>query len=225
MNLVSTKPILLLAAFSALALSGCTRSINDIAPAAQQPRLLPAAPTGPVQSVNTLPPPLGAQGVQNSTLNNGLLNNGQVYNNQIGQGQLSSVNPQGLPTAPSAAPTAPTAPYANVATAPSANGATTPAATMTPITREAVSGTWQVVSDSSSCRMILAFTKWQGGYRAATRKCSSPEIGSVSAWDIKGKQVILMDANGNAIGKLYKSASERYDGTTNSGASIVFTRS
>lgn len=210
MNLVSTKPILYLAALSAFAVSGCTRSINDIAPAAQQPRLLPAAPVDPVQGVNTLPPPVGAQ---NQVLNNG---------------QFTRVNQQGLPIAPSGVPTAPTAPTApstNVAAAPTANSATLTAETAAPITRESVSGTWQVASDSSSCRMILAFTKWQGGYRAATRKCSSPEIGSISAWDIKGKQVILMDANGNAVGKLYKSANQRYDGTTNSGAAIVFTRS
>ncbi|MBL1405806.1 MAG: AprI/Inh family metalloprotease inhibitor [Rhizobiales bacterium] len=216
MNSVSTKPIILLAAFSALALSGCTRSINDIAPRATQPRLLPAAPVYPVQGVNTLPPPVGAQ---NSALNNGL------NNNQIADGQFRRVNAQGLPTAPGSAPSAPTVPSTNVATAPTANSASISADTAAPITRESVSGTWQVVSDSSSCRMILAFTKWQGGYRAATRKCSSPELGSISAWDIKGKQVILMDANGNSVGKLYKSASERYDGTTKSGAPIVFTRS
>lgn len=223
MNLVPINPILFLAAFSALGLSGCTRSINDIAPTAQ-PRLLPAAPVEAVQSANALPPPVGGQGAvfgQTPVYNNGVVNNTGLNNS----GQFGGVNSQGFPNAPTAAPTAPTAPSVNVAVMPTAENAGVTAQTAAPITREAVSGTWQVISDSSSCRMILAFTKWQGGYRAATRKCSSTELGSISAWDVKGKQVILMDANGNAIAKLYKSGNERYDGTTNSGAAIVFTRS
>lgn len=206
MNLVPINPILFLAAFSAFGLSGCTRSINDIAPTATQPRLLPAAPVEAVQNANTLPPPVGGQVDGQRTV-------------------FGGVNQQGFPNASTGVPTAPTAPTVNVAAAQTAANAGVTAQTAAPITREAVSGTWQVISDSSSCRMILAFTKWQGGYRAATRKCLSPELGSISAWDVKGKQVILMDANGNAIGTLYKSGNERYDGTTKSGAAIVFTRS
>lgn len=93
-----------------------------------------------------------------------------------------------------------------------------------PPTREALAGSWNVPSDNAECRIILAFTKWSGGYRAATRRCTSPEIGTITAWDVKGQQVVLVDANGNTVARLYASAEERYDGTTNSGQRISFTR-
>lgn len=219
MKLVPINPIVFLATICVVGLSGCTRSINDIAPTSG-PNTLPSAPVESVQGSNTLPPPVGGQ--QTGFGQNAGVNNNGVINNS---GQIGGVNQQGLINGRQAAPTAPTAPSTKVAAAPTAQVTGVTAETAAPITREAVSGTWQVSSDSSSCRMILAFTKWQGGYRAATRKCSSPELGSISAWDVKGKQVILMDANGNAIGQLYKSGDQRYDGTTNSGAAIVFIRS
>jgi hypothetical protein len=121
--------------------------------------------------------------------------------------------------------TAPQAPSNEIAgLAPDTDGAPALEGTGEPVTREAVSGSWNVNSDNPDCRMILAFTKWSGGYRAATRRCNSPELANVSAWDVKGQQVVLMDAGGNTVARLYQSASSRYDGTTNSGSPISFTR-
>lgn len=117
-------------------------------------------------------------------------------------------------------PTAPTAPA--IADAP--QQASAPAPTGEPVTRESVSGAWIVASDNPECRMILAFTKWSGGYRAATKRCNSGELTSISAWDVKGQQVVLMDSSGNTLARLYQTANERYDGTTNSGQPISFTR-
>lgn len=223
MKLIPINPILFLAAISAAGLTGCTRSINDIAPTSG-PGRLPSAPVEAVQSANNLPPPVNGQQAGYGQ-NTGYNNSGVINGVQQNSGQIGGLNQPRLLNARPVVPTAPTAPSTNIAAAPAAEASTMTAETAAPITREAVSGTWQVSSDSSSCRMILAFTKWQGGYRAATRKCTSPELGSISAWDVKGKQVILMDAKGNAIGQLYRSGKERYDGTTNNGASIVFTRS
>ena len=93
-----------------------------------------------------------------------------------------------------------------------------------PVTREGVSGAWNVASDNPDCRMILAFTKWAGGYRAATKRCTSPELTGISAWDVKGQQLVLMDGGGNTVARLYHSGGERYDGTTNSGQAVSFTR-
>lgn len=92
------------------------------------------------------------------------------------------------------------------------------------ISRESMTGTWTVASDNPECRIILAFTKWSGGYRAATRRCNTPELGAVTAWDVKGSQVILVDGTGNTVATLYSSGPERYDGSTNSGKAIQFTR-
>ncbi|MGB7285464.1 MAG: protease inhibitor Inh/omp19 family protein [Salaquimonas sp.] len=163
-----------------LAITGCNRSINSIAPAGSPQRL----PSAPVESVDAgqLPPPVD-------------------------------------PNVTTEAPEAP-----QVETASLSTDNTPPAPSGEPITREAVSGSWNVDSDNPECRMILAFTKWSGGYRAATRRCNSTELSNVSAWDVKGQQVVLMDAGGNTVARLYQSAGSRYDGTTNSGAAISFTR-
>ena len=93
-----------------------------------------------------------------------------------------------------------------------------------PITRESMAGTWTVASDNPDCRIILAFTKWSGGYRAATRRCNTPELAGVTAWDVKGNQVVLVDGTGNTVATLYSTGPERYDGQTNSGKAIRFTR-
>ena len=92
------------------------------------------------------------------------------------------------------------------------------------ISRESMTGTWTVASDNPECRIILAFTKWSGGYRAATRRCNTPELGSVTAWDVRGNQVILVDGTGNTVATLYSAGAERYDGSTSSGKAIQFTR-
>lgn len=93
-----------------------------------------------------------------------------------------------------------------------------------PITREGMAGTWTVDSDNPDCRIILAFTKWSGGYRAATRRCNTPELAAVTAWDVKENQVVLVDGTGNTVATLYSSGPERYDGSTSGGKAIRFTR-
>ena len=176
-----------------LALAGCNRSINSIAPTGQ-PQRLAAAPVEPVEQT-ALPEPVDAD-------------------------QVAGVETNTDPNA--AAPRSPalveseTQIAATEQSAPSGNGQK--------VTREGVSGAWIVASDNPNCRMILAFTKWSGGYRAATKRCNSTELASVSAWDVEGQQVKLMDGSGNTIARLYQSGSERYDGTTNGGAAISFTR-
>jgi len=168
----------------AMAITGCNRSINSIAPSSNAPQRLPSAPVEQVQS-DQLPAP--------------------VENQQV-----------------AAAPTAPETP--SVAEPAVTPPPPPPPTSGEPVTREAVSGSWNVESDNPDCRMILAFTKWSGGYRAATKRCNSSELASVSAWDVKGQQVVLMDGGGNTIARLYNSGGNRYDGSTNSGKPVSFTR-
>ena len=92
------------------------------------------------------------------------------------------------------------------------------------ITREGMAGSWQVPTDGNDCRIILAFTKWAGGYRAATRRCSSPEIQAINAWDVKDRSVILVDQTGNEIARLFGGNGGNYQGRTKSGQPISFTR-
>lgn len=139
-------------------------------------------------------------------------------------GELPSANGQPISNEPTIveAPTAPMTPQvqegaqiASVAPNPSSE----------PVTREGVSGTWEVKSDNPQCRIILAFSKWSGGYRATSLRCQSTELSSIEAWDVKGVQIVLFDGGGNILARLYNSGDARYDGTTNSGNAISFTRS
>lgn len=173
-----------------LVMTGCNRSLSDIAPSSQAPQALPAAPTQPVETANQLPPPSGA--------------NEPVIVQQ-------------------SAPAAPTAPEVQVAEVTPEVAAPKP--TQAPVTREGVSGAWDVKSDNPNCRMILAFTKWSGGYRATSLRCNSPELSKVSSWDVKGKQVVLMDGSGNTLARLYNSGGNRYDGQSNSGTPVTLSRS
>jgi hypothetical protein len=92
------------------------------------------------------------------------------------------------------------------------------------ITREALAGSWQVPTDGLDCRIILAFTKWSGGYRAATRRCISAEIQSINAWDIKDQSVVLVDKSGNEVARLFATQSGQYNGRTASGEPVSFVR-
>jgi len=92
------------------------------------------------------------------------------------------------------------------------------------ISREALAGSWQVPTDGLDCRIILAFTKWSGGYRAATRKCVSQEMQAINAWDVKDQTVVLVDQSGNEIARLFAKQSGRYDGRTVSGEAVSFVR-
>ena len=175
-----------------LAITGCNRSLNSIAPRTAQPQSLPSAPVESVMA-GELPPP-----------------SNQTYDSF------------GNPTNEIVTGEAPMSPAIQEDTQVASN--TQIDTTGEPVTREGVSGAWNVASDNPDCRMILAFTKWSGGYRAATKRCTSPELIGISAWDVKGQQLVLMDGGGNTVARLYHSGGERYDGTTNSGQTVSFTR-
>ncbi|MBO8142886.1 MAG: AprI/Inh family metalloprotease inhibitor [Firmicutes bacterium] len=139
--------------------------------------------------------------------------------------QLPPVNSGQQPPENQSVANAPTTPenqqnvqVANVATNPNQ-----PTSTLK-ISREALAGSWQVPTDGLDCRIILAFTKWSGGYRAATRKCISPEIQAINAWDVKDQTVVLVDQSGNEVARLFASQSGRYDGRTTSGEAVSFVR-
>lgn len=99
-----------------------------------------------------------------------------------------------------------------------------PPANAQPVTRQAMVGAWTVSTGGSSCQIFLALTKWSGGYRAASRGCSAPAISDVQAWDVKEKQVVLVNSAGTTAATLYRSSDQRYDGSTNGGGAISFTR-
>ena len=91
------------------------------------------------------------------------------------------------------------------------------------MTKEELIGRWTLAADGQTCDIFLSLTKWTGGYRAASRGCSG-QSAVISAWDVKGKQVVLADSTGANVAGLYKTASERYSGALTSGGTVGMSR-
>ncbi|MCJ7994365.1 protease inhibitor Inh/omp19 family protein [Rhizobium cremeum] len=96
-------------------------------------------------------------------------------------------------------------------------------ATALDVTKESMVGNWKVTNGGASCDMFLTLTNLGSGSRGGTRGCAG-ELTQMGSWEVAGKQVVLKDRNGNAIGRLYKSADARFDGTTASGQPISLSR-
>ena len=148
-------------------LVGCNQSLNSIAPTAP-PAALPSAPAEPVASGQL--PPINSNGQVDATGRN------QAARQAAANQQIASA-----PVTPEIGNNATPVSEATLAALPDQQK----------YTREGMAGSWQVPTDGADCRIILAFTKWSGGYRAATRRCSSPEIQAINAWDVKDRSVIL----------------------------------
>lgn len=139
---------------------------------------------------------------------------------------LTPVNETQLAPAQPATPTVQTDPVPAVPEAPEKVevAKVDPSAAAQPVTRQAMVGAWTVSSGGKSCQIFLALTKWSGGYRAAARGCAGSAISDVQAWDVKGKQVVLVNASGSTAATLFRSNTQRFDGSTSSGGAISFSR-
>lgn len=141
----------------------------------------------------------------------------------VNSGQLPPINSGQQPPVDQPVASAPSTPE-NQPLAPVDSAAIDATSSNVKISREGMAGSWQVPTDSADCRIILAFTKWSGGYRAATRRCNSPEIQTINAWDVKDQSVVLVDQSGNEVARLFGTNSGRYDGRTKNGDPVSFTR-
>ncbi len=82
-------------------------------------------------------------------------------------------------------------------------------------------GGWTITSAGDSCQLFMTLTSWTGGYRASTRGCASDTLKAISAWDLKGNQVVLSGQGGSPVARLFSSGGGRFDGQTESGAAPV----
>lgn len=156
------------------------------------------------QNVSPMPAPLQAQPVQS-----------------VQSGQL--MDPTTSTTDASQFPAAPVSGTATLdGTVP---GGTNVAAATTglDVTKEAMVGNWRVANGASSCDMFLTLTNLGSGSRGGTRGCAG-ELTSMGSWEVAGKQVVLKDRNGNPLGRLFKTAENRFDGSTNSGQPLSLSR-
>lgn len=140
--------------------------------------------------------------------------------------------PEPLPAAPAGAVTAGTLPPPAVPPAtdfPDAPGTqvaalpATPPANAPDLTPSTVGGVWTVNVSGQSCKIATSQTKFGSGYRAGPLRCPAP-VDGVKSWNVAGKQLSLYDENGGVMARLYSSGPEKFDGQTESGVPISFTR-
>ncbi len=116
----------------------------------------------------------------------------------------------------------PQAPMADTMVA-SATPDAAPPATAMDISKESMVGNWKVASSGTSCDMFLTLTNLGSGSRGGTRGCVGV-LSTMGSWEVAGKQVLFKDRDGNVLGRVYRSADARFDGSTGSGQPISLSR-
>jgi hypothetical protein len=145
--------------------------------------------------------------------------------------------PEPLPAAPAGAVTSgalppPAAPATDASQFPAAPGtgtdttvatAATPPANAPDLTPSNIGGVWTVSVSGQSCKIATSQTKYGQGFRAGPLRCPAPMDG-VKSWNVAGKQLSLYDESGAVMARLYSSGSEKFDGQTESGVPVSFSR-
>ena len=85
-------------------------------------------------------------------------------------------------------------------------------------------GGWTLASASDTCQLFMSLTTWSGGYRATTRGCSSETLQSVSAWNLEGQQVSLLNDSGSTVARLTAASKTQFSGQTAAGTSVSVSR-
>ncbi len=70
-----------------------------------------------------------------------------------------------------------------------------------------------------AARFATPQTKFGQGYRAGPPRCPG-ELANLSSWAVSGKQLVLYDAAGGAVARLYSSAPSKFDGQTSGGQNL-----
>jgi hypothetical protein len=91
------------------------------------------------------------------------------------------------------------------------------------LTPGTVGGVWTVSVSGQSCKIATSQTKYGSGFRAGPLRCPAP-VDGVKSWNVAGKQLSLYDENGGVMARLYSSGPEKFDGQTESGVPISFSR-
>lgn len=101
--------------------------------------------------------------------------------------------------------------------------AAAPAAGAPDLTIGNVAGVWNASVSGQNCKVATPQTKFGQGFRAGPLRCPAP-IDGVKSWNVAGKQLSLYDEGGSVLARLYSSGPEKFDGQTESGLPISFTR-
>jgi len=85
-------------------------------------------------------------------------------------------------------------------------------------------GGWTVASASDTCQLFMSLTTWSGGYRATTRGCGSETLQGVSAWNLNGQQVSLLNDSGGTVASLTAASKTQFNGQTTAGEAVSVSR-
>jgi hypothetical protein len=70
----------------------------------------------------------------------------------------------------------------------------------------------------------MTLTTWSGGYRASTKGCNSDALKTISAWNMEGRQVQLLNDTGTTVARLFPSSKTNFSGQTQGGGPVSVTR-
>ena len=101
---------------------------------------------------------------------------------------------------------------------------TAPAGGGAAIGRTDLLGGWTVASASDTCQLFMSLTTWSGGYRATTRGCGSEILKGVSAWNLEGQQVSLLNDSGSPVAHLTAASKTQFNGQTTAGEAVSVSR-
>jgi hypothetical protein len=85
-------------------------------------------------------------------------------------------------------------------------------------------GGWTINAAGDSCQLFMTLTTWAGGYRASTRGCVNAAFQGISAWNIEGGQIQLLNDAGTTVARLYAASKTQLNGQTPGGGPIAVTR-
>jgi hypothetical protein len=105
-----------------------------------------------------------------------------------------------------------------------ATPAAAPAAGNVEVGRTDLLGGWTVAAAGDSCQLFMTLTTWSGGYRASTRGCSNAALTGISAWNMEGQQIQLLNDSGATLARLYPSSKTQFSGQTEGGGPITVSR-
>ncbi|SIQ90506.1 Protease inhibitor Inh [Rhizobium sp. RU20A] len=165
-------------------------------------------------------------GCQRTGMNDFAASNNQPYQPAPLQAQpVPGVQSSQLPdpTVGANASQFPAAPVTATTTMPGQAANVEVAANALDVKKEGMVGNWRVSNGGTSCDMFLTLTNLGSGSRGGTRGCVG-ELTTMGSWEVAGKQVVLKDRSGNPIGRVFKTADNRFDGQTNSGQPLSLSR-
>jgi hypothetical protein len=97
------------------------------------------------------------------------------------------------------------------------------AAAPPPATRTSVTGTWRAQTGGSSCRVTLSSSPALDLYRASTGGCSDPNLKGITAWDLKGGDVVLYKPGGVVAARV-RAGGGAMNGSVTSGEAVTLSR-